>query len=162
MSALLLLGLAAARFAWPPRIATHVCDVVIAGGSLASAAAAVAAGETSNLTRVCFIEITDWPGGVLYVDVVALSPDAEKHVDFVEGVAHGWYAKRWARELFGYTWLGLNESEAFLAEVMQSVRVAAAKKRAAEKRGYFQGILGKKQGFSGGHFKAHFGHCWGF
>tara|TARA_B100001741_G_C16444073_1_gene547081 strand:+ start:211 stop:672 length:462 start_codon:yes stop_codon:yes gene_type:complete len=50
-------------------------------------------------------------GEVLFVDVVALSPDAEKHVDFIEGVAHGWYAKRWARELFGYTWLGLNEPE---------------------------------------------------
>ena len=41
---------------------THTCDVVIAGGSLASAAAAVAAGETSGTTRVCFLEITDWPG----------------------------------------------------------------------------------------------------
>ena len=50
-------------------------------------------------------------GGVLLVDVVALSPEAEQHVDFVEGVQHGWYAKRWARELFGYTWLGLNEPE---------------------------------------------------
>ena len=50
-------------------------------------------------------------GGKLFVDVVALSPRSEKHVDFVEGVAHGWYAKRWARELFGYTWLGLNEPE---------------------------------------------------
>ena len=42
---------------------THNCDVVVAGGSLASAAAAVAAGEASNSTRVCFLEITDWPGG---------------------------------------------------------------------------------------------------
>ena len=50
-------------------------------------------------------------GEKLFVDVVALSPRAEKHVDFVEGVNHGWYAKRWARELFGYTWLGLNEPE---------------------------------------------------
>ena len=41
---------------------THTCDVVIAGGSLASAAAAVAAGEASATTRVCFLEITDWPG----------------------------------------------------------------------------------------------------
>eukprot|EP00039_Didymoeca_costata_P022100 m.346114 g.346114 ORF g.346114 m.346114 type:complete len:609 (+) comp28152_c0_seq1:154-1980(+) len=42
----------------------HECDVVIAGGSLASAAAAVASGQTaSNSTRVCFLEITDWPGG---------------------------------------------------------------------------------------------------
>jgi hypothetical protein len=50
-------------------------------------------------------------GGVLRVDVVAISPEAEQHVDFIEGVRHGWYAKRWARELFGYTWLGLNEPE---------------------------------------------------
>jgi hypothetical protein len=50
-------------------------------------------------------------GGVLHVDVVALSPDAEAYVDRVEGVANGWYRKRWARELFGYTWLGLNEPE---------------------------------------------------
>ncbi len=41
----------------------HDCDVTIAGGSLASAAAAVAAGEASNSTRICFLEITDWPGG---------------------------------------------------------------------------------------------------
>eukprot|EP01043_Picozoa_sp_COSAG02_P063051 COSAG02_NODE_8842_length_2423_cov_1.915663_1_plen_634_part_01 len=41
----------------------HECDVVIAGGSLASAAAAVAAGEASNTTTICFLEITDWPGG---------------------------------------------------------------------------------------------------
>ena len=55
--------------------------------------------------------ITHQEGGHMLVDVVALSPEAEKHVDFVEGVRHGWYAKRWARELFGYTWLGLNEPE---------------------------------------------------
>lgn len=43
---------------------THVCDVVVAGGSLASAAAAIAASETStNTTRICFLEITNWPGG---------------------------------------------------------------------------------------------------
>ena len=53
-------------------------------------------------------------GGKLFVDVVALSPRSEQHVDWVEGVHHypkPWYAKRWARELFGYTWLGLNEPE---------------------------------------------------
>ena len=42
---------------------THVCDVVIAGGSLASAAAALSASAASISTRVCFLEITDWPGG---------------------------------------------------------------------------------------------------
>ena len=46
-------------------MALYTCDVVIAGGSLASAAAAIAASEasSSNTTRVCFLEITDWPGG---------------------------------------------------------------------------------------------------
>lgn len=44
-------------------IVSHKCDVVIAGGSLASAAAAVSAGEASNSTSVCFLEITNWPGG---------------------------------------------------------------------------------------------------
>ena len=50
-------------------------------------------------------------GDTLIVDVVALNEAAEKHVDYVEGVRHNWYQKRWARELFGYTWLGLNEPE---------------------------------------------------
>ena len=50
-------------------------------------------------------------GGVLHVDVCAINPVAESYVDFVEGTQHGWYAKRWARELFGYTWLGMNEPE---------------------------------------------------
>ena len=50
-------------------------------------------------------------GDTLIVDIVALNDAAEQYVDGVEGVAHGWYQKRWARELFGYTWLGLNEPE---------------------------------------------------
>ena len=60
---LLLLALVVLGTLASSHTATHDCDVVIAGGSLASAAAAVAAGEASNITRVCFLEITDWPGG---------------------------------------------------------------------------------------------------
>ena len=42
------------------------CDIAIVGGSLASAAAALAAANASAPTaRVCFFEITDWPGGQL-------------------------------------------------------------------------------------------------
>lgn len=42
------------------------CDIAIVGGSLASAAAALAAANTSTpTTRVCFFELTDWPGGQL-------------------------------------------------------------------------------------------------
>lgn len=41
------------------------CDVLIAGGSLASFAAAVTAANASSAPSVCFLEITDWPGGQL-------------------------------------------------------------------------------------------------
>jgi hypothetical protein len=42
------------------------CDIAIVGGSLASAAAALAAANASSAsTRVCFFEITDWVGGQL-------------------------------------------------------------------------------------------------
>lgn len=39
------------------------CDIVVAGGSLASLAAAVTAANVSSALNVCFLEITDWPGG---------------------------------------------------------------------------------------------------
>jgi hypothetical protein len=42
------------------------CDIAIVGGSLASAAAALAAANASApSTRVCFFELTAWPGGQL-------------------------------------------------------------------------------------------------
>jgi hypothetical protein len=42
------------------------CDIAIVGGSLASAAAALAAANASSpATLVCFFELTDWPGGQL-------------------------------------------------------------------------------------------------
>lgn len=39
------------------------CDVVVAGGSTASLAAAITAAEADPTLAVCFTEITDWPGG---------------------------------------------------------------------------------------------------
>lgn len=59
----LLGGLAAAATLEPP------CDVLVAGGSLASLAAAVAAANASLAlspaapAAVCLLEITDWLGG---------------------------------------------------------------------------------------------------
>ena len=40
-----------------------MCDVVIAGGSTASLAAAITAAEAAPELSVCFTELTDWPGG---------------------------------------------------------------------------------------------------
>lgn len=39
------------------------CDIVVAGGSTASLAAAITAAEAAPDLTVCFTEITDWPGG---------------------------------------------------------------------------------------------------
>jgi hypothetical protein len=39
------------------------CDITIAGGSTASLAAAITAAEAAPDLKVCFTEITDWPGG---------------------------------------------------------------------------------------------------
>jgi ribulose 1,5-bisphosphate synthetase/thiazole synthase len=39
------------------------CDIVVAGGSTASLAAAITAAEAAPELTVCFTEITDWPGG---------------------------------------------------------------------------------------------------
>ena len=59
--ALFLLAHAAAQ---PP--ATQIqCDVIVAGGSLSSVAAAVTAANTSKFASVCLLEPTDWPGGQL-------------------------------------------------------------------------------------------------
>ena len=48
-------------------VASHArdvtCDVVVAGGSTASLAAAITAAEADAQLTVCFTEITDWPGG---------------------------------------------------------------------------------------------------
>ena len=40
-----------------------MCDIVIAGGSTASLAAAITAAEAAPELSVCFTELTDWPGG---------------------------------------------------------------------------------------------------
>ncbi|KAA0155793.1 hypothetical protein FNF31_06035 [Cafeteria roenbergensis] len=41
------------------------CDIVVAGGSTASVAAAITAAEAAPELRVCLTELTDWPGGQL-------------------------------------------------------------------------------------------------
>ena len=46
-----------------PSKKTVACDIVVAGGSTASLAAAITAAEASPALTVCFTEITDWPGG---------------------------------------------------------------------------------------------------
>eukprot|EP00052_Salpingoeca_macrocollata_P019408 m.161088 g.161088 ORF g.161088 m.161088 type:complete len:646 (-) comp20959_c0_seq3:25-1962(-) len=46
-----------------PVLAQPKCDIVIAGGSTASLAAAITAAEAAPKLLVCFTEITDWPGG---------------------------------------------------------------------------------------------------
>jgi hypothetical protein len=55
----------------PPRNeATVTCDVIIAGGSLASLAAAVSAANYSSAATICFLDPTDWPGGQLTASAV--------------------------------------------------------------------------------------------
>ena len=53
-----------------PRAAAAACDVIIAGGSLASLAAAVSAADYSPDVTVCYLEPTDWPGGQLTASAV--------------------------------------------------------------------------------------------
>jgi hypothetical protein len=48
-------------FTQQPRVLA--CDIVIAGGSTASLAAAITAAEAAPELAVCFTEATDWPGG---------------------------------------------------------------------------------------------------
>lgn len=43
------------------------CDVVVAGGSTASLAAALTAAEAAPDLTVCFLEASDWPGGQVCV-----------------------------------------------------------------------------------------------
>jgi hypothetical protein len=57
----IFLSIAAFQFA---SLASEVeCDIIVAGGSLASLAAAVSAASALSKPRVCFLELTDWPGG---------------------------------------------------------------------------------------------------
>ena len=56
---------AAAPVAAPPATIVVECDITVAGGSTASLAAALTAAEAAPRLRVCFTEITDWPGGQL-------------------------------------------------------------------------------------------------
>ena len=64
------LALALAAPAAPAPVTSVTCDVVVAGGSLASLAAAVTAANASATLRVCFLDITDWPGGQLTASAV--------------------------------------------------------------------------------------------
>lgn len=60
---LLLLGLIAGCVHAQQPHRSVSCDIVIAGGSTASLAAAITAAEAAPDLSVCFTEITDWPGG---------------------------------------------------------------------------------------------------
>lgn len=53
-----------------PRATAAACDVIIAGGSLASLAAAASAADYSPDVNVCYLEPTDWPGGQLTASAV--------------------------------------------------------------------------------------------
>lgn len=48
----------------------EACDVIVAGGSLASLAAALSAANASASASVCFVELTDEPGGQLTASAV--------------------------------------------------------------------------------------------
>lgn len=90
-TSLLVLALTAAAAAAP-----ITCDVIVAGGSLSSVAAAVTAANVSSSLRVCFLEPTDWPGGQLTASAVPA-------VDFgpENGVAKN-IPKSFAAFLFGH------------------------------------------------------------
>jgi ribulose 1,5-bisphosphate synthetase/thiazole synthase len=61
------------------------CDIVVAGGSTASLASAITAAEAAPDLRVCFTEITDWPGG-------QMSSGGVPAIDFggINGLAANW------------------------------------------------------------------------
>jgi hypothetical protein len=61
--------------------ATHIsCDIVVAGGSTSSLAAAITAAEAAPELSVCFTEITDWPGGQMTAGgVPAIDFDGPNH-----------------------------------------------------------------------------------
>jgi hypothetical protein len=70
-----------------PSNQTVTCDVIIAGGSLASLAAAVAAANHSSALSVCYLEPTDWPGGQLTASAVP-AVDFGPHNRVPANVAH--------------------------------------------------------------------------
>jgi hypothetical protein len=72
-------ALAAAAAASSPPVVVSDCAVLIAGGSLSSLAAALTAANTTSST-VCYLEITDWPGGQLTASgVSAVDFDANRN-----------------------------------------------------------------------------------
>ena len=61
-----------------------LCDIIVAGGSLASLAAAVSAASASSKPNVCFLELTDWPGGQMTasgVPAIDFGPENAKRVN---------------------------------------------------------------------------------
>jgi hypothetical protein len=58
--------------AWVGHVAasTFACDVLVAGGSLSSLAAAVTAANATGAPAVCFLELTDWAGGQMTASAV--------------------------------------------------------------------------------------------
>jgi NADPH-dependent 2,4-dienoyl-CoA reductase/sulfur reductase-like enzyme len=46
------------------------CDIIVAGGSLASLSAAIFAANSSSRLTVCLTDPTDWPGGQLISSAV--------------------------------------------------------------------------------------------
>lgn len=54
----------------PSASSIEYCDIIVAGGSLASLAAAVTAANVSRASVVCFLDPTDWPGGQLTASAV--------------------------------------------------------------------------------------------
>jgi hypothetical protein len=74
----------------------EICDVVIAGGSLASLAAAVSAANHSSALIVCFLEPTDWPGGQLTasaVPAVDFGPHNRKPVNIAQSFSSFLFGK---------------------------------------------------------------------
>lgn len=96
---------AAAPAPAPAPAATITCDVLIAGGSLASLAAAVTAANASTTLRVCLLDPTDWPGGQLTasaVPAVDFGPDNARP----ENNAASFAAFLWGPQMEGATNLG--------------------------------------------------------
>ncbi len=65
----MLSGLVLVALAWHAAALSPACDIVVAGGSLASLAAAITAANASS-AHVCFLDPTDWPGGQLTASAV--------------------------------------------------------------------------------------------
>ena len=91
---------------WAQAAALNItCDVIVAGGSLASLAAAVSAANTSSASRVCLLDITDWPGGQLTASLVP-AVDFGPQNGRPENVAAAFASFLWGPHMPGDTNLG--------------------------------------------------------